>query len=142
MAKEFQNKYRIASACTYWWNCSWNDACFITICTHNRECFFGEIVQSQFIASPSGQIAETIWHEIPTQFPYAESGNFMVTPNHIYRILILNKPLDNIRNNNDTTIVCVVVVETQLIASLQQQHRQKNHHKLNPVDLQEIKILN
>ncbi|MFA6787188.1 MAG: hypothetical protein WCR58_08210, partial [Bacteroidales bacterium] len=41
-----------------------------------------------------GQIAETIWHEIPTQFPYAESGNFMVTPNHIYRILILNKPSD------------------------------------------------
>ncbi len=138
MAKEFQNKYRIASACTYWWNYSWNDACFITICTHNCECFFGEIVQSQFIASPSGQIAETIWHEIPTQFPYAESGNFVVMPNHIHGILILNKSSDIIRNNNDRTIVCVVV-ETQLIASLQQQ---KNYHKLNPMDLQEIKILN
>lgn len=42
MAK-FQNKYRIESARATWWNYGWAGAYFITICTQNRNHYFGNI---------------------------------------------------------------------------------------------------
>lgn len=60
---KFQNKYRIASARAQWWDYGWNGAYFITICTQNRKHFFGEIVDTRFIASQIGQLAETIWND-------------------------------------------------------------------------------
>ena len=99
---KFQNKYRIASARAQWWDYGWNGAYFITICTQNREHFFGKIVDSKFIASQIGQLAKTIWHEIPNKFQYVELGDFVVMPNHIHGILILDKPDgDTNRDTND-----------------------------------------
>lgn len=124
MAK-YQNKYRIESARAQWWDYGWNGAYFITICTKNREHFFGEILKTQFIASPLGILAETIWYEIPNQFRYAELGDFVVMPNHFHGILILDKPDGENKNVvNDTN---VVNVETRLIASLQNVEQNQNH---------------
>jgi|SRR5690554_1720634 len=134
MAK-YQNKYRIESARAQWWDYGWNGAYFITICTKNREHFFGEILKTQFIASPLGILAETIWYEIPNQFRYAELGDFVVMPNHFHGILILDKPDGENKNVvNDTN---VVNVETRLIASLQNVEQNQNHP--NRGGLQEIK---
>lgn len=91
---KYQNKYRIASARAAWWDYGWNGAYFITICTQDRKHFFGKIEQSQSILSSMGQIAEANWQAIPSQFPYAELGDFVVMPNHIHGILILDKPQD------------------------------------------------
>lgn len=104
---KYQNKYRVASARAQWWDYGWNGAYFITICTQNREYFFGKIAQARLIASQPGQLAEKFWHEISNQFPYAELGDFVVMPDHIHGILILDKPTGE--NNN---------AETRLIASL------------------------
>ena len=41
--KKFHNKHRIASARMQNWDYGRNAAYFITICTNNRELFFGEI---------------------------------------------------------------------------------------------------
>ena len=41
---KFKNKYRIASARLQSWDYGDDGAYFITICTKNREHFFGEIV--------------------------------------------------------------------------------------------------
>jgi putative transposase len=37
-----------------------------------------------------GKIVEKYWYEIPAHFPQIELGKFMVMPNHIRGILILN----------------------------------------------------
>ena len=103
---KFQNKYRIPSARAQWWDYANAGACFITICTQNRECYFGEIVETRFIASELGKTAEEYWIEIPVQFQYIELGAYVIMPNHIHGILIIN----------DTP-----AVETRLIASLQTQ---------------------
>lgn len=47
------------------------------------------------ILSPTGVIADIIWHEIPNHHPNVELGDFVVMPNHIHGILILDKPGDN-----------------------------------------------
>lgn len=66
-------------------------AYFITICTQNRECYFGAIVDKNMILSEIGTIVQTFWKEIPTHFPFVELGEFVVMPNHMHGIIIINQ---------------------------------------------------
>ncbi|MNQ55406.1 Transposase IS200 like protein [compost metagenome] len=121
--KKFQNKYRIPSARLQNWDYGSNGAYFITICTKNMEHYFGDVisVETRFIVpndnngdeymkmqlNELGKLAHDLWEEIPNQFPYIELGNFVIMPNHVHGILIINKiklPSDN-------------SVETRFIAS-------------------------
>lgn len=90
--EKYKNKYRIASARAQWWDYGWNGAYFITICSRNREHFFGEISGGKMLLSNTGVIADILWYEIPNHAPFVELGDFVVMPNHIHGILILNKP--------------------------------------------------
>ena len=96
---KYKNKYRIASARAQWWDYGWNGAYFITICTKNREHFFGEIVDGMMELSHLGVMADILWHEIPNHDPFVELGDFVVMPNHIHGILILEKPVGGVRND-------------------------------------------
>jgi hypothetical protein len=58
MAKKFQNRYRIASARLQTWDYSWNAAYFVTICTQNKEYFFGYITDGKMHLSETGIIAQ------------------------------------------------------------------------------------
>jgi len=89
---KYRNKYRIASARAAWWDYGWNGAYFITICTQNRNHYFGEILDGNMQLSNQGVIAEILWHEIPHHAHHVELGGFVVMPNHIHGILILDKP--------------------------------------------------
>jgi putative transposase len=91
---KYLNKYRIPSARLQNWDYGTNGAYFITICTQNRVHYFGNIVQAQLIPSEMGEIAEKNWFMIPQYFPYVELGNFVVMPNHVHGILIINKPAE------------------------------------------------
>jgi putative transposase len=95
MQDKFQNKYRIPSARLQNWDYSWNAAYFVTTCTKNREHFFGEIVDGKMELSEFGVLAQKFWQEIPEHFPFVALGNFVIMPNHVHGILILNKPDDN-----------------------------------------------
>lgn len=70
-----------------------------------------------------GEIAHQIWTEIPIRFPYIELGSFVVMPNHVHGILIVDK--HNNMNNAvgldvlNGTVQTRTSVETRLIASLQ-----------------------
>jgi len=90
--EKYKNKYRIPSARSQWWDYGWNGAYFITICTVNREHYFGEIKNGHMQFSNVGLIADILWHEIPNHSKFVELGDFVVMPNHIHGILILDKP--------------------------------------------------
>ena len=91
---KFQNKYRIPSARAPFWDYGWNAAYFVTICTQNRECWFGEISDGVMALSAMGHIANSCWHEIPNHFPFVELGVHVVMPNHVHGIVIINKTDD------------------------------------------------
>ena len=113
--EKFQHKYRIASARASWWDYGWNGAYFITICTKNREHFFGKIENGQMQLSGIGILADVFWHEIKNHAKNVELGAFVVMPNHIHGILILDKPENEpFANGND-----VHNVETRHALSLQ-----------------------
>ena len=91
MQNKFKNKYRISSARLQSWDYSNNGAYFITICTQNRNHFFGKIQNQEMHLSEIGKLAEKYWLEIPEHFPFVELSNFVVMPNHFHGILIINK---------------------------------------------------
>ncbi|MFD2523826.1 transposase [Emticicia soli] len=101
-ADKFQNKYRIPSARHPNWDYGLNGVYFITICTKNRQYFFGECIEGKMKLSTAGAIVQGFWYEIPKHFPFVSLGNFIVMPNHIHGILILSKNLT--KNIDDISI--------------------------------------
>ncbi|RXQ88490.1 transposase [Ancylomarina salipaludis] len=94
MTEKYQNKYRIASARLPGWDYGWNAAYFVTICTHGRKHYFGDIVNEEMQLSDIGHLAHKYWSEIPNHFPFVELDVFVVMPNHVHGIVIINKPND------------------------------------------------
>lgn len=66
---------------------------FITICTKDREHFFGEIktvgTSKVIFLSEIGQFANECWLNIPNHFPNAVLHEHIVMPNHILGIIEL-----------------------------------------------------
>ena len=91
MSDKFQDRYRICSARAQWWDYGDDAAYFITICTSGRNCDFGKIIDGKMILSELGMIANKFWYEIPFHFPFVELGEFVVMPNHIHSIIVINK---------------------------------------------------
>ncbi|MDX9881943.1 MAG: hypothetical protein RBS73_07735 [Prolixibacteraceae bacterium] len=87
---KFQNKYRIQSTRLQNWDYGWGGAYFITICTKGREYYFGNVINGKMQLSKTGIIADILWHEIKNHATNIELGAFVVMPNHVHGILILN----------------------------------------------------
>lgn len=66
---------------------SQNGGYFVTICTHNKQCLFGDIVNSKMELSEMGKIAEKCWNEIPDHFDNILLDYFVIMPNHIHSII-------------------------------------------------------
>ena len=90
MSERYKNKFRVESTRLPNWNYGWNAAYFITICTKARECFFGDIAGSKMKLSQVGVIADICWYEIKNHVKNVDLGEFVVMPNHVHGILILN----------------------------------------------------
>lgn len=93
---KYKNKYRISSARLQNWDYRWNAAYFVTICTKSRKHYFGEIIHEKMELSPAGIIADVLWHEIKNHVENVELDAFVVMPNHIHGIVILNGNDDKI----------------------------------------------
>ncbi|KXK39302.1 MAG: hypothetical protein UZ09_BCD002000975 [Bacteroidetes bacterium OLB9] len=106
---KFNNKYRIASTRLQHWDYGWNAAYFVTICTKNRICWFGNVADGRMVLSEIGEIAQKCWIEIVEHFPFVKLDAFIVMPNHVHGIIIIDK-IDDERNDGQN-------VETQYFAS-------------------------
>ena len=62
-------------------------AYFVTICTRDRLCLFGEIADDAMRLSAAGEIAAACWCEIPTHFTCVELDAFVTMPNHVHGII-------------------------------------------------------
>ena len=91
MPDKFQNKYRISSARLQHWDYGSDALYFVTICTQNREHYFGEIADGKMQLSETGKMANRFWFEIPNHFPFVQLGEFVVMPNHVHGIIIIDK---------------------------------------------------
>ena len=60
---------------------------FITICTQNRLCVFGEIKNGEMVLNDAGMMIKTVWHEIPVYYHGFNIHEFIVMPNHVHGII-------------------------------------------------------
>ena len=88
-----QTKYRSSTLRLENWDYRINGAYFVTLCTKNKICSFGEIVSDKTHLSLAGKIAQNRWNEIPEHFPFVELGEFVIMPNHIHGIIAINQPV-------------------------------------------------
>lgn len=94
MIKKFRKRDRI-SVRADWWDYGWNGAYYVTICTKDRVCVFGDVVtipKPHVQLSEIGKIAYQYWEEIPDHFPFVELGEFVVMPNHMHGIVVIDRP--------------------------------------------------
>ena len=91
----FNNKYRIQSTRLQNWDYTSHAAYFITICTYNRDHYFGEIINDEMQLSPLGEAANNCWLAIPGHFLHVELDSFVVMPNHVHGIIIVNELTPN-----------------------------------------------
>jgi len=68
---------------------SQNGFYYITICTKERENFFGEIIDWKMILNEYWKIAENFWKEIIFHYQNVEIDEFIIMPNHIHWIIII-----------------------------------------------------
>ena len=67
-------------------------AYFVTIVTQGRSCLFGEIVGKEMQLNEAGEMACAIWKALPQRFPSIEIDLFVVMPNHLHGIIVINQP--------------------------------------------------
>jgi putative transposase len=65
-------------------------AYFITICTHDRACLFGDVVDGSMRLNGAGQLAATLWNDMPLRRPNIDLDACVVMPNHIHGIVVLS----------------------------------------------------
>jgi REP element-mobilizing transposase RayT len=85
----YKNKYRIESTRLKGYNYSNNGAYFVTICTQKRQYFFGSITENH----PNKKIATQCWLDLPNHYPNCFLDVFVVMPNHVHGIIIIDNAM-------------------------------------------------
>jgi REP element-mobilizing transposase RayT len=103
MCPLFRNKYLIESTRLKGFDYSAPGKYFITICTKNKIPFFGKICNGEMILSESGIIAHNSWLAIPSHFPSALLDEFIIMPDHIHGIIIIESGVQTPKLGVSTT---------------------------------------
>ena len=64
-------------------------AYFVTICTQDRACLFGDVAAGAMVLNEAGQMVAALWDGIAARFSSVEIDQFVVMPNHLHGILVL-----------------------------------------------------
>ena len=85
----FQDCYRIPTARATWHDYNAGEY-FITVCTQNKEHYFGEIVSGQMNFSRIGEFADEQCRNIHLHYAYATIPLWVVMPNHLHAVVIID----------------------------------------------------
>jgi REP element-mobilizing transposase RayT len=91
--EKFRGKYKTQSNRLQTWDYASNAMYFITICTKNQLCFFGEIINGEMMLSEIGKIAESEWLKTFDMRPdmNLRMGEYVVMPNHFHGIITIGE---------------------------------------------------
>ncbi|MCR5455907.1 MAG: hypothetical protein K6F33_13040 [Bacteroidales bacterium] len=100
---KYKNKYRIPSARAKWHSYD-GGIYFITICTKNREHYFGKIVyneknEAQTNLTQLGKYTEKQLRTINTHYPYSEIPLWVIMQNHVHAIIIIDNQKEYLNDN-------------------------------------------
>jgi REP element-mobilizing transposase RayT len=93
----YKDRYRVESTRLPGWDYRTAGWYFITICTHLKAPYFGQVVDYKMRLSPIGQIACQYVADIPEHAPLTVIDASVIMPNHVHVILgITESPADEV----------------------------------------------
>ena len=97
MSERYKGIYRGQSFRLQNWDYSSEGLYFITICTQNKEHYFGEVENEEMKLSEIGEIVQSEWLKGPTIRPdmNLELGEFIVMPNHFHGLIYIGSNMGN-----------------------------------------------
>jgi len=72
---------------------------YVTVCTQDRKCLLGKIIDRKMVLNEMGEIVKKWWLEIPKRFNGVKLDEYQLMPNHIHGIIIIWR--DNRVNGRD-----------------------------------------
>ena len=90
---KFKDKYRVQSARLQNWDYSSAGAYFLTVCTKDRECMFGDVVDGKMGLNEFGKFAHKCWEQIEKLHDFIILDEFVIMPNHVHGILFIEHPM-------------------------------------------------
>ena len=90
----YKNKYRIESTRLKDWDYSRDGYYFVTICTQDKKCFFGDVIDEKVRLSAIGEIVADEWQKTAQIRKNVSLDTWIIMPNHLHGIVIIN-------NNNE-----------------------------------------
>jgi REP element-mobilizing transposase RayT len=63
---------------------------YVTICTKDHQHKFGSVINEKMILNETGKAADKMWLNIPAHYPFAELDEYIIMPNHIHGIIIID----------------------------------------------------
>ena len=102
MSEKYQNRYRIPSARLQNWDYGTDAAYFVTICTKDRECYFGDVMDGTMQLSEMGEIVKTEWIKTFEMRPDMNliMDEYIIMPNHFHAIIIIGENEYNMRGRD------------------------------------------
>jgi len=85
----FRNEFRVETARRTGFDYASRGWYFVTICTKEKKCTLADVVGGKIQLSRIGRIAETKMHELPKHYVNVSVDSFVIMPNHIHAIVIL-----------------------------------------------------
>ncbi len=64
-------------------------AYFVTICTYQKECVFGEVGGDGVKLNDAGYMVNQWWLDLSRRFPTVETDEYVVMPNHLHGIIVI-----------------------------------------------------
>jgi len=62
---------------------------FITICTQDRACLFGDVVNGDMRLNDAGRIVQAVWYGLPNHHSGIGLDAFVVMPNHVHGVVVI-----------------------------------------------------
>ncbi len=62
---------------------------FVTIVTQERASLFGDIAGYEMQTNDAGRMIQETWEEIPAYYPRIDIDEFVVMPNHVHGIIVI-----------------------------------------------------
>ncbi len=64
-------------------------AYFVTVCTHDGEPLFGQVIDGIMQPNRFGRIVHVCWSNLPRHYPHVALDEFVVMPTHAHMVIVL-----------------------------------------------------
>jgi REP element-mobilizing transposase RayT len=62
---------------------------FVTICTKDREEWFGKVEDGEMVLNTYGEVARNCWYDLPKHYLNCSLDSFVIVPNHVHGIIVI-----------------------------------------------------